>query len=279
MSKKFLDKKSIVSLALVSGILAFFGIEDVSAGMYIVNDTQVKKVNPENRQENINNGLRMKFGGIDSGDSPVFRSSSDGYEEGRDSLNIERKYKIISNRSDSSYVSARPVIVGPVGYGERIPVEVFLSQVAPEGWKLSCSSIICDGKVVSWHSDGRVRWMDLFYDVVSPNDEFDVSFDEFGKVAYIKYIKGSAINWKVDGKKTLRENIKLWSETAGWDMKWNTLSDADWEIGNSFVLKGNYEEVLESLLGAFREQGIVLSANKYKNGVIEIKQHYSEYGL
>jgi hypothetical protein len=68
----------------------------------------------------------------------------------------------------------------------------------------------------------------------------------------------------------LSENLKMWGEYTGWDVKWN--SNVDYKITNEVVFEGNLKRSIENSLKLYSEGEKPLKASFYDgNKVVDIR--------
>lgn len=68
----------------------------------------------------------------------------------------------------------------------------------------------------------------------------------------------------------LSENLKMWGEYTGWDVKWN--SNIDYKISNEVVFDGNLKRSIENALKLYSEGEKPLKADFYDgNKVVDIR--------
>jgi len=176
-------------------------------------------------------------------------------------------------------ITARPVgKLGPAGYGRFVSPYILLKQLSPkkESWTLSCPTNICEGKTLSWASDGSTPWKELFYQIVSKIDkDLNVRFNVDTKNVLISYPDSKVMNWTVFKDKTLKENLIRWAENAGWQLDWDMDSNYDWETGSTFAIHGTYKDAVNRLFKAYAAKGVYLEAIYYKNRIVRIVHHTS----
>lgn len=69
----------------------------------------------------------------------------------------------------------------------------------------------------------------------------------------------------------LSDNIKMWGEYTGWDVKWN--SHVDYMISNDVVFEGNLRQSIEKALKLYSDSEKPLKAEFYDgNKVVEIRE-------
>lgn len=120
------------------------------------------------------------------------------------------------------------------------------------------------------------------------NDDGDVSIEDIYDRANVKPLDGkirsfvsNVYNNNVGADTNARfilkkqvmlsDNIKMWGEYTGWDIKWN--SDVDYMITNDVVFEGNLRQGIEKALKLYSESEKPLKANFYDgNKVVDIKE-------
>jgi len=206
-----------------------------------------------------------------------------GHSDVRQISSKERRSPVLGDSVERSrfadIISARPVAkLGPAGYGRFVSPHILLKQLSPKGenWTLSCPTNICEGKTLSWASDGSTPWKELFYQIVSKIDkDLNVRFNVDTKNVSISYPDSKEMNWTIFKDKTLKENLVRWAEDAGWQLDWATGSNYDWETGSTFAIHGTYKDAVNRLFKAYAAKGVYLEAIYYKNRIVRIVHHTS----
>ncbi len=84
--------------------------------------------------------------------------------------------------------------------------------------------------------------------------------------------------WTLDISKTLRQNLKMWSELANWTFQWN--SNHDYSITHEATFLGSLQEAVGAALQHYRNAPVPLIAKFYAgNSVLVIEAHPSPTAL
>lgn len=137
-------------------------------------------------------------------------------------------------------------------------------------------------------NDGNESRLSTLRNQIGANGASDLSIEEIYKNSNVKPIDGkvrtfvssvynSSVNEETQAKfilvpgTMLSENLKMWGEHTGWDVKWR--SGIDYKVTNEVSFNGNLKRVIENSLKLYSEGEKPLKAEFYDgNKVVEIKE-------
>ncbi len=77
--------------------------------------------------------------------------------------------------------------------------------------------------------------------------------------------------WRADTKKTLRENLKDWTEKAGWELAWDKDLMIDYPVDHGGVFTGDLigeDGAVDSILSSYRNADVPLKAKFFKKNKV-----------
>ena len=160
----------------------------------------------------------------------------------------------------------------PNGFGNDIPLSLFLEQQLPKSIRLFMSSNISLSKVISWEGDG-VAWQDnlnavakkygfqfvidiaenrlLVLDSMDGNEGLFVYERQEVDTVCIPYYKVKRWDFKANQK--LSSLVKEWNTLAGWNISWQI--DEDAIIKHDGYVIGNILEAIQVVLSKSANEG------------------------
>ena len=172
-----------------------------------------------------------------------------------------------------------------VGLGLDRPVEQFLAQVVPDGWRIVADKQL-KGKRVSWRYPNPVDWKFAVNDVLGRfGCYFPRVVNEWREVRIFKNIRCKNGSWVLN-KGSLVKNLRRWAEESDMDLSWNVKDDSgnviDYSVLSDQILHGPLvPDVIRSLVRTMRKNGVNLYAKvddtpKFrKQGIVTFQLDYS----
>ena len=171
------------------------------------------------------------------------------------------------------------------GFGNEVPLYPALKMLAPENWRLQLHEAHPEARL-SWQSGedwlavlGRLTPLHSHCIQVNwPTRSVSVKARERSHVAWSPTPSTTTpmplttnTVWKVQTDRSLRDILSDWSNTAGWQLVWETHKDYHITTRSSYV--GKYREAVEHLLEDLAASGSPLGAELYTgNRVLRVRE-------
>ena len=168
-----------------------------------------------------------------------------------------------------------------LGFGNNVPLSMATSQIIPKGcWKVNIDNGL-ESRAISWV--GGKPWDEVLEDAIHQK-AMAISINESECVIGIstsrELAEALAHNqtkvWRLVEGMTLKENLELWAEKAGWNLHWG-LGEKHYMIEYPATLIGDFEGadgVVARVIEAYQRAGgdLPLKAVFLKgNRVLEIR--------
>ena len=162
--------------------------------------------------------------------------------------------------------------------GRDLPLHIAVENIMPEGYVVNYQEGLHELEV-TW--SGGSDWKDTL-DVMARQNNLHLHINEKESVVGLSQTKDMAFHlakkmptvWKVDTFLSLRENLKKWSDQAGWQLEWDPALDSDYPASHEAVFMGDFVGeggVVEQLLMAYERGDLPLTPSFYlKNRVLVI---------
>jgi len=146
------------------------------------------------------------------------------------------------------------------GFGKGLSFTMLAKQIIPKGWSFRCDSPLCEERVITWKADSLTPWRDVLnsgFASINQDELLLMSVDFENRLTSVSTKFVPKTRWLINGNKTLRENLEVIVKQSSYSFVWS-LGNHDWEMGHTQYLNGNMQSVLDQIMQAYNDRGIML---------------------
>ena len=175
----------------------------------------------------------------------VSNNTSDGLSEvaGNNSINESQKSMSEDPLTLDAVIMTNPDWISEDHFGHRVPLEMTLKQLVPEGWTINIQESVKE-QIVNWR--GGKTWPEVVRSIKGEfasisthvnQDDMIVGVGSNPKLAE-HMAKVVPTVWFLDPKETVRKNVIRWAHNAGWEVDW--LADVNYKLETEAYIAGDF---------------------------------------
>jgi len=243
---------------MLAGCLLWAG--SANAGFYIIHNAP-EKAKPQVHA--VKNPCKVNVVANPCGGSPVVKKAT---------------HKTVPHFSVSSNKGAGALQIAALdskhaveGRGENISLTMLAKQVIPKGWSFRCDNAACDERVITWNADTPTPWRDILnggFASVNKDGLMNITINSNQRFAAVSTKFVPKTKWLINGNQTLHENLEAIVKQSNYSFKWS-MGNRDWEMGHTQYLHGDMQGVLDQIMQAYNDKGVMITYLVQGN-VIEI---------